>query len=640
LNDGSTAARLGNPNTHSRLIDMDASQPADTYRDFLRKRQQHLQKLKRWDQRYATIRGLAFFSFLALIWRFYAGDSIPEYTIAIPLGVFVVFVVCHVKLRDRIEQVERSVKHYQRALDRLKGRWQGVGSDGERYRDSKHPYANDLDLFGPGSLFELITRCQTRLGEDRIAEWFRAPSSQETITARQQAIQELAENVTLREELEVLHPPLKETADQNLLQTWVDQSSDQKPGWLIMLVTALSIASLGLLWGAYTGATPLSAFIAVLTTQILILLIYKPSLQAEFMAAEHMRDGLPVAVSVLKLIESQPHQSPVLQKIQERLTVEGKAPSVRLNELLRSVNLLSNCGRNQFLIPLAILFGLHFHITYRIIRWKHRFGPHITDWLLSIGEWEAMLSFAGHHFEFPNNVFPQIEKTGPVFSGNKMNHPLLEREQCVPNSVSLDQHKKLLLVSGSNMSGKSTLLRTVGTNLVLAYAGCSVHAESLKLSVMQIGAAMKVSDSLREGKSLFYAVVTRLKQIVDLTNEPRELFYLIDEILPGTNSHDRRLGAEGVLRSLVSRNTLGLVTTHDLALTQIVDTLEDQAVNVHFEDHLEDGKMSFDYQLRSGVVKKSNALELMKMIGLDVVSTKSTTKVERHSATQEPGESE
>jgi hypothetical protein len=619
---------------------MEASQPADIYREHLRKRQQRLQKLGRWDQRISTVRGLAFFSFLALIWRFYAGDNIPEYSIAIPLGLFVLLVVAHLKLRDRTEQVERSVKHYQRALDRLKGRWQETGSDGERYRDPDHPYANDLDLFGPGSLFELITRCQTRLGEDRIAEWFRAPAEQDQIIARQQAIQELSENVKLREELDVLQPPLKETADQNLLQTWAEKASDQKPFWLMILITALSISSLGLLYGAYTGITPLSPFIAVLTTQILILLIYKPSLQAEFMAAEHMRDGLPVAVSVLKLIESQPHNSPALKQIQDRLNVEGKPPSVRLNQLLRSVNLLSNCARNQFLAPLAILFGMHFHITYRIIRWKHRFGPHISDWLLSIGEWEAMLSFAGHHFEFPQNTFPVIETAGPSFSGENMKHPLLERDQCIPNSLSLDAKQKLLLVSGSNMSGKSTLLRTVGSNLVLSYAGCSVHADSLKLSVMQIGAAMRVSDSLREGKSLFYAVVTRLKQIVDLTNEPRELFYLIDEILPGTNSHDRRLGAEGVLRSLVARNTLGLVTTHDLALTQIVDTLEGQATNVHFEDHLQDGKMSFDYHLRSGVVKKSNALELMKMIGLDVAANHSPSKVESHSAKQVPEESE
>ena len=617
---------------------MDASKPADIYREQLRTKQQRLQKLERRDQRIATFRGLTFFGFVILLWRFYAGDAISESVVLVPLGLFVILVISHVQLRDRMKLVERAVKHYQRGLDRLKGRWQDVGYNGERYRDADHPYANDLDLFGPGSVFELITRCQTRLGEDRLAEWFLNPADRETIESRQEALRELAANVTLREELDVLHPPLQETADQNLLKTWVDQPSEQKPYWLMVMVTLLSIASLGFLWGAYSGFLPISFFIAILTTQVLVLLIYRPSLEAEFLAAERMRDGLPVAVSVLKLIESQPHESAALKEIQERLDVERKPPSERLNQLLRQVNLLSNCSRNQFLIPLAILLGLHFHMIYRIVRWKLRFGPHIEDWLRSIGEWESLLSLAGHHFEFPKNVFPEIVSSGPVFTGTEMRHPLLEREDCIANSVSLDQKQKLLLVSGSNMSGKSTLLRTVGTNLVLSYAGCSVHAESLKLSVMQLGAAMRVSDSLREGKSLFYAVVTRLKQIVDLTNGSRELFYLIDEILPGTNSHDRRLGAEGVLRSLVSRNTLGLVTTHDLALTRIVDTLDGQATNVHFEDHLEDGKMSFDYQLRTGVVKKSNALELMKMIGLDVVSDSSTA--ESHSATEEQGGAE
>ncbi|MBD3675961.1 MAG: DNA mismatch repair protein MutS [Planctomycetaceae bacterium] len=618
---------------------MDASKPADIYREQLRKRQQRLQKLERWDQRFATFRGITFFGSLILLWQFYVGDGIPESVFLLPLAIFVMLVIGHVQLRDRIALVKRAVIHYQHALDRLKGRWQGIGYDGERYRDPDHPYANDLDLFGPGSVFELITRCQTRLGEDRLAEWFLQPADRETIGERQLAVQELTDRVMLREELEVLHPPLKQTADQNRLKTWGDQHSDQKPLWLMVLVSVLSLASISFLWGAYSGFVPISFFIASLTTQVLVLLIYRPSLHAEFMAAEHMRDGLPVAVSVLKLIESQPHESRALQVIQERLNVEQKPPSQRLNQLLKQVNLLSNCTRNQFMIPLAILFGLHFHITYRIIRWKHRFGPHIDDWLQSIGEWESLLSLAGHRFEFPNNVFPKIEAEGPIFSGEHLRHPLLEREDCVANSVSLDQQQKLLLVSGSNMSGKSTLLRTVGTNLVLAYAGSSVHAESLRLSVMQLGAAMRVSDSLREGKSLFYAVVTRLKQIVDLTSGSRELFYLIDEILPGTNSHDRRLGAEGVLRSLVSRNTLGLVTTHDLALTRIVESLDNQATNVHFEDHLEDGKMSFDYQLRPGVVKKSNALELMKMIGLDVVS-EATISTDSHSAVEERGESE
>jgi DNA mismatch repair ATPase MutS len=175
-----------------------------------------------------------------------------------------------------------------------------------------------------------------------------------------------------------------------------------------------------------------------------------------------------------------------------------------------------------------------------------------------------------------------------------------------------------MLISGSNMSGKSTLLRSVGTNLVLAYCGARINGESLQSFPFQIGTAMRVSDSLQEGRSLFFSVVQRLKAVVDLTTKDRPVLFLLDEILSGTNSHDRRRGAEAVIRSLVSRGGLGMVTTHDLALTQIVETMDGQAFNMHFEDQVVDGTMTFDYQLRDGVVQRSNAIELMRMMGLDV----------------------
>lgn len=599
---------------------MESQTPADAYRSRLRDRQQKLQKRERWDQRIASMRGVVFCIFAVLIWRIYAGDPISESWLLVPFAMFVFLVSTHTRLRDSIERVERSIKHYQNGLDRLKGRWRGIGSDGDRYRDPEHPYANDLDLFGPGSIFELITRCQTRLGEDRLAAWFCHAADREAVLGRQAAVRELSDRIGLRESLDVLRPPLRETADQNLLQSWVEREDQTRPSWLLVLVTVLSVISVAFLWGAFNGIPAMIApFLAGLGTLVVLLLLYRSSLRAEIMAAEHMQEGLPVAVSVLRLIESQPHESAALKEIQIRLAVDGKPPSVQLNRLLRMVNLLSNCVRNQFLAPLAVLLGLQFHLTHRVSLWKKTIGPHVADWLQSIGEWEALLSLAGHHYEFPSNVFPEIVEEGPLYAGDGLRHPLLERQECVANDIALDRGQKLWLVSGSNMSGKSTFLRTVGANAVLAYAGCSVHAKACRLSVMQLGAAMRVTDSLCEGKSLFYSVVTRLKQIVDLTNGSRHLFYLIDEILPGTNSHDRRLGAEGVLRSLVSRETLGLVTTHDLALTRIVDSLEGHAVNLHFEDHLEDGRMSFDYRLRPGVVKKSNALELMRMIGLDVV---------------------
>jgi len=211
-----------------------------------------------------------------------------------------------------------------------------------------------------------------------------------------------------------------------------------------------------------------------------------------------------------------------------------------------------------------------------------------------------------------------VTDDAPSFDAVEIGHPLIAADQCVRNNISLGPESQLIVVSGSNMSGKSTMLRTIGVNMVLALAGAPVHAKSLRLSSMQLGTSMRVSDSLQDGKSLFYAVISRLKSIVDLTGGEKPLLFLLDEILQGTNSHDRRIGAEGVIRCLLERGAIGVVTTHDLALTKITEQLSSPARNAHFEDRIVDGKMQFDYKMREGVVERSNALELMRLMGLEV----------------------
>jgi DNA mismatch repair ATPase MutS len=197
-------------------------------------------------------------------------------------------------------------------------------------------------------------------------------------------------------------------------------------------------------------------------------------------------------------------------------------------------------------------------------------------------------------------------------------HPLLPEDRAVRNSVRIGGELRVLVVSGSNMSGKSTMLRTLGVNAVLAQAGSVVRAESLKLSPLQVGASIRVSDSLQGGVSRFYAEILRLRQILDLTSGPLCVLFLIDEFLHGTNSHDRRIGAEALVTGLVKRGAIGLITTHDLALAAIADALAERAANVHFEDRIEDGKIIFDYRMRPGIVRKSNAIELMRQVGLEI----------------------
>jgi len=241
----------------------------------------------------------------------------------------------------------------------------------------------------------------------------------------------------------------------------------------------------------------------------------------------------------------------------------------------------------------------------------------LEDWLHAIGEFEALCCLAGYAYEHPSDPFPELAEEGVRFEGVGLSHPMIPDSRAVPNDVSLGDSGRVWIVSGSNMSGKSTLLRTVGVNAVLAMAGAPVRAESLRISRVQIGASIRTLDSLLGGVSRFYAEVLRLRQIVEMADSG-PLLFLLDEILHGTNSHDRLIGAEAVVRTLVEKGAIGLVTTHDLALARIADDQTVRAKNVHFQDHLENGEMRFDYRLQSGVVTKSNALELMRSVGLDV----------------------
>jgi DNA mismatch repair ATPase MutS len=257
-------------------------------------------------------------------------------------------------------------------------------------------------------------------------------------------------------------------------------------------------------------------------------------------------------------------------------------------------------------------------VAFAIEAWRKKYGQSVRRWLAGVGEIEALSSFGSYSYEHPGDPFPEFAEAGACFEGEGLGHPLLPESRSVRNDIRLSSELRVLVVSGSNMSGKSTLLRTVGVNAVLALAGAPVRARRLRLTPLTVGASIRTLDSLQGGTSRFYTEIKRLRQLVDLTKDSRPVLFLLDELLHGTNSHDRRAGAEAVIRTLVERNSIGLLTTHDLALAHIVDVLAPRAANVHFEDHLENGRITFDYLLRDGLVRKSNALELMRSVGLDV----------------------
>ncbi|MEX0701214.1 MAG: hypothetical protein WD069_03885 [Planctomycetales bacterium] len=600
-------------------MDALSSAPRDEYRRRLDERRALAERDARLDDRIALARGIVFVAGVTVLVLTASGTlAVSPAWALLPAAVFIALMIVHVRVEDRLARSRRAVAYWETSLARLEHRWAGTGATGERYRDPHHPYADDLDIFGHGSLFQLICRARTRLGEDALAGWLSRPADAETIRARQRSIAELRDRLDLREELALLDAEVHDDLDQNRLAAWSRGAARPISARQRALAAVLAVAAVGaiLAW-SFLDAGP-APLVAVLFVETLFLFRYGRRLKESAKSVDEAASGLAILAQVLALIERERFDSPALARIRARLDAEGRPPSRHIARLHALVENLNNSLQNQFFAPLAFVLCLPVHFLHAVERWRARCGGRIVAWLEAAGEFEALSSLAGYACERPGDPFPEILEGPRRFDGEALGHPLLPAEECVPNDVALGEALQLLLVSGSNMSGKSTLLRTVGSNAVLALAGAPVRAKRLALTPLQVGTAMRIHDSLQEGTSLFYAVLGRLKSIVELTEGESPLLFLLDEILQGTNSHDRRIGAEGIIRRLLAADAFGLVTTHDLALTDIVESLGARAANVHFEDHLEGGRMTFDYRLRPGVVRRSNALELMRMMGLEV----------------------
>ena len=309
-----------------------------------------------------------------------------------------------------------------------------------------------------------------------------------------------------------------------------------------------------------------------------------------------------------------------LTSLRRDLDTAGVHASVAIGRLHRLVE-LHDWQHNQFFAPLAAALLWGTHLAWAIEGWRRLHGAHVRTWLGTVGEFEALSSLSAYRYEHPEDVWPEIVAEGAGFDGVGVGHPLLPARRMVSNDIRLRGDTRLLVVSGSNMSGKSTVLRTVGVNAVLALAGAPVRATSLRMTPLSIGATLRIQDSLQEGRSRFFAEITRIRELADAARGPVPLLFLLDELFHGTNSHDRLVGASGVLRSLLDRGAIGMITTHDLALTAVADALSPRAANVHFEDHFEGGEIQFDYRMKPGPVTRSNALALMRAVGLDVDET-------------------
>ncbi|MAG30057.1 MAG: DNA mismatch repair protein MutS [Deltaproteobacteria bacterium] len=609
------------------MNDSEARQGDPPARIYLRGRDEASTDETRWSGR-ATLTSNArlacFIAILAAAWLAFGIHQISQVWVGLPIAAFVGLVVVHDRVLRQQARATRMRRFYEDGLARLEDRWAGRGDGGDRYLEPTHPYAADLDVFGPGSLFELLATTRTAPGSDRLASWLRNPAEPESIRRRQAAVRELALRLDLRLELALAGDEAGSSIQQEALEEWAAAPAAALPRPIFFLaITATTLSLLAIALWLFTGAGPLP-FLLALALQGVLGLALRSRVRPVLAAAETPVQSLARTASLLACIESEHFDAPLLAELSGELETTGHPPSAELEALRRLVD-RRDARANQFFLPIAALLMWGTHVALALEAWRARCGPRLPVWVATAGEIEALCALSGFAYEHPDDAFPEIVAAGdgPVFEGAALGHPLLPAATCVRNDLALSGPQvpsghQALVMSGSNMSGKSTMLRTVGCNAILALAGAPVRAEQLRISPLRIAASIRIVDSLRDGQSHFMAEIVRLRQVVEISGGEPPALFLLDEILHGTNSHDRRIGAQAVIEGLLAQGALGIVTTHDLALTQMVPDSGGKLANVHFEDHLEEGAMKFDYALRKGIVEKSNALALMRSVGLDV----------------------
>jgi hypothetical protein len=576
--------------------------------------------------RFGNIRLLVVTATLIAAWFSLHGDAFSPWWLLLALVVFLAIAILHAKVLRNRACAQRAVDFYRKGLARIEDRWfhpqhPGTGQPSTGHTASRidiHSslYATDLDLFGQGSLFELLSLARTRMGEDTLAAWLLSPSPVEQLAQRHAALAELGTNLDLREDIAILGEDLKVGIHSEALTQWAEASNqltNKGLRWLSLLLACAAVAA-AVVWAEFGTKTP---FFAIVIVETIITASLRKRTAAILNSTDQAFEDLQLLSSLLARLEREQFEAPRLKALKAELSSHHLAASkaiARLRTIVEYIRSLDNTFMRVLNIPLLYVV----QISYVAEAWRTAHGAAVRSWLKAIGEVEALLSLSGYRYEHPSDPFPEFVEGPPCFIAEQLGHPLIPDTKCVRNDVSVCGETKLLLVSGSNMSGKSTLLRAVGINTVLAMAGAPVRASHLKLTPLHIGASILVNDSLQEGSSRFYAEITRLRNICDLAENNPPVLFLLDELLQGTNSKDRLVGAEGVVRALLASGAIGLISTHDLALTNIGSQQDSRLHNVHLQDEIEDGKMKFDFKLQDGVVTKSNGIELMRLIGLKV----------------------
>lgn len=498
----------------------------------------------------------------------------------------------------------------------MRHEWMGQGDPGMDLREPDHLSARDIDLFGQGSMFELLCDVDTPAGRETLARWLQHEAPVEEIISRQDSIRSLRHRTALREKLELLREGETSELSWGMLRDWLTAPPAHIPRWapLSALVLPIALAAAFAFWAItlFHSALALWLMVGVGLVEGGVALLLGGRVRAILAELQISGRKLESLRRMCAFVQATPLNAPSLAELQR-----GFADSTsRIGGLQRLVARL-RFRDNEFTVWFFSLSMGTTRTAFGIERWRQRHGRQLVEWMSRLGEFEALMAIAAYAYENPDDAFPEFTGDGPLFEAVGMGHPLMDAQICVRNDVVLDRDERFLLVTGSNMSGKSTLLRSVGLNATLAQMGAPVRAERLRLSPTHVCASIRVEDSLLEGASRFYAEVQRLKAILEMARSGRPVLFLIDELFAGTNSSDRRIAAEAVIGSLATDQAIGLVTSHDMALSEIAEKKQCKGENVHFTDlSTADGSLAFDYRIHPGKLARGNALKIVKLVGL------------------------
>ena len=546
----------------------------------------------------------------------YAGPIVGFVGLLIFLGVFSRFVKFHTAIDRRREHAANLAEINAREAACVTGDWSAF-PDGEQYLDPLHPYALDLDIFGPYSFFQFTNRTSTTLGSDRLADYLANPATPEVVTRRQAAVAELSDRLDWRQELNAHGLSIDDRREDVVeLQRWLDLEPFvstnrwlQLALWIVPLyvVIALTLAVLYL---------PYQLWIFVLVIPGWILYRTKSQVDEVHRHTERGANILAGYAALVEHIEGEQFTSPLLQEIGDAFhDTAGSASGQlrRLAYLIRQLNLRNNFFAIFF--NLASLWDLRY--VLRLERWRASLREELPKWFEGLAELEALHSLAAVRYNRPEWCFPEFTEA-KLLTAEQLGHPLLRPEKRVDNDFTTPTRGHIKLVTGSNMAGKSTFLRSVGMNIVLARTGSVVCAQSMSLPVLEVFTSMRTVDALHEDTSSFYAELKRLKFIIEATEAGRPVYFLLDEILKGTNSRDRHKGSRALIRQLIDARGAGIIATHDLELGDLEEHSNGTVENWRMEVEIEEGELVFDYTLKRGVTQSFNATELMRRMGIRI----------------------